>query len=321
MNGPSLIGSKQSKVESNDLRRVASTWKRAAKRPRPGVWARGATLCLLLLLSLVPAGGGTAASEDLLRVTCRGQFQLSVTEPALECSESGMLTDPEGGLLSAFSAATAELGSARLGAGAAGGAIRHVGYNGREASALMLQSFRITGDWRGTMPLTVTLELQYGFGGYGEGRMKVALRSSLDGTIRREHYAGFRMRHTELGGALLADDNSRGDHSLPQPGRYPSRSSVTLGVVQQVPRERPDIVVRADLYVLATPSLGSFDTSTSALVTAQAALSLSAPCAVIAHSKRGTLAVAESAQDIEAGEAGADWRCGPAAVEPTVSVP
>ena len=284
--------------------------------------ARGATLCLLLLLSLVPAGFAPAvAAEDLLRVTCRGQFQLSVTEPALECSESDMLTDAEGGLLSAFSAATAELGSARLGAGAAGGAIRGVGYNGREASALMLQSFRIDGDWQGAMPLTVTLKLQYGFGGYGEGRMKVALRSSLDGTIRREHHAGFRMRHTELGGALLADDNSRGDHSLPQPGRYPSRSSVSLGVVQRVPSERPDIVVRADLYVLATPSLGSFDTSTSALVTAQAALTLSAPCPVSAHSQYGVLAVAESAQDIEAGEAGANWRCGPAAGNRPVSVP
>ena len=286
------------------------------KRPRPGVWARGATLCLLPLLSLVPAGGGTAAAEDLLRVTCRGQFQLSVTEPALECSESDMLTDPEGGLLSAFSAAKAELASARLGAGAAGGAIRGVGYNGREASALMLQSFRIDGDWQGAMPLTVTLELQYGFGGYGEARMKVALWSSLDATIRREHHAGFRMRHTELGGALLADDNSRGDHSLPQPGRYPSRSSVTLGVVQQVPRERPDIVVRADLYVLATPSLGSFDTSTSALVTAQAALSLSAPCPAIAHSQHGVLAVAESGDAVTDPRGGKDWRCGPEAIPP-----
>ena len=260
-------------------------------------------------------------AEDLLRVTCRGLFQLSVTEPALECSESDVLTDPDGGLLSAFSAAEADLGGARLGAGAAGGAIRDVGYIGREASALMLQDFRIEGDWQGAIPLTITLELRYGFGGYGEGRMRAALWSSLDGSVRRENYAGFRMRHTGFGGALLSDDNSRGNHSLPQSGSYPSRSDLRLRVVQYVPRERPDIVVRADLYMLATPSLGSLDTTTSALATAQAELVMSAPCRVSAHSQYGVLAVAESGHGANEPGGETDWRCGKAAIDPPVSVP
>ena len=303
MNRPALISSKQSKVgghpavgegaspvdsrfrgnddkwfpsfprkrESTKNKRSGggpSKRRRDANGPRPGVYARAATLRLMLLLALVSAGVGPAAAEDLLRVTCRGLFQLSVTEPALECSESDVLTDPEGGLLSAFSAAEADLARARLGAGAAGGAIRDVGYIGREASALLLQEFRIEGDWQGVMPLTITLELRYGFGGYGEGRMRAALWSSLDGSVRRENYAGLRMRHTGFGGALLSDDNSRGNHSLPQPGPYPSRSDLRVRVVQHVARERPDIVVRADLYMLATPSLGSLDTTTSALATA-----------------------------------------------------
>ena len=275
----------------------------------PRAVVRSAALCLLPCALLALSGSGPAVAEDLLRVTCRGQFRLSVTEPALECSESDMLTDAQGGLLSAFSAASAELASARLGAGAAGGAIRHVGYNGREASALMLQTFRIAGDWQGNLPLTVTLDLQYGFGGFGEARMKTALRSSLEGAIRREHLAGLHMRHTALGGALLADDNSRGAYSLPPPGRHPSRSRLSLSVVQQVPRERPGIVVRADLNALATPSLGSLDTTTSALVTVQAEIALSAPCPVSAHSLHGVLAVAESARKDGAREDGADWRC------------
>ena len=249
-------------------------------------------------------------AEDLLRVTCRGLFQLSVTEPALECSESDVLTDPEGGMLSAFSAAEADLAGARLGAGAAGGAIREVGYIGREASALMLQDFRIEGDWQGAMPLTVTLELRYGFGGYGEGRLRAALWSSLDGAIRRENHAGFRMRHTGFGGALLSDDNSRGNHSLPQPGPYPSRSDLRLRVVQHVPRERPNIVIRADLNTLATPSLGSLDTTTSALATAQAELVLSAPCPVSARSQYSVLAVAELRHDADEPGDDANWRCG-----------
>ena len=277
---------------------------------------RSAALNLIPFVLLALAGVGPAAAEDLLRVTCRGLFQLSVTEPALECAESDVLTDPEGGMLSAFSAAEADLGGARLAAGAAGGAIRDVGYIGREASALMLQDFRIGGDWQGAMPLTITLELRYGFGGYGEGRMRAALWSSLDGAVRRENYAGIRIRHTGFGGALLSDDNSRGNHSLPQPGPYPSRSDLRLRVVQHVPRERPDIVVRADLYMLATPSLGSLDTTTSALATAQAELVLSAPCPASAHSQYGVLAIAEPTQNTEVQRDDTDWRCGP-----TVPVP
>ena len=279
--------------------------------------AFGSTLFALLAL----AGGEVVVAEDLLRVTCRGQFQLSVTERALECSESDVLTDPDGGMLSAFSAAEADLAGARLGAGAAGGAIRDVGYIGREASALMLQGFRIEGDWQGAMPLTITLELRYGFGGYGEGRIRAALWSSLDGTVRRENRAGFRMRHTGFGGAQLSDDNSRGNHSLPQPGPYPSRSDLRLRVVQHVPRERPDVVVRADLYTLATPSLGSLDATTSALATAQVELVMSAPCPVSAHSQYGVLTVTEIVPDYDAQSAGANWRCAPAAIDPPVSVP
>ena len=274
---------------------------------------RGADLHLLLLIALLPAGPGLLAADDLLRVTCRGLFQLSVTEPLLECSESDMLTDPQGGLLSAFSAAEAELSNARLGAGASGGAIRDVGYIGREASALMLQHYRIVGEWQGAMPLTVALEIQYGFGGYGEGRMKAALRSSLGGTFRQGHYSGFRMRHTELGGAVLADDDSSGDYSLPQPGLYPSRSALSLSVVQRVPSEQPNVLVRADLNVLATPSLGNLDVSTSALVTARATLSLSAPCKVSAQSRNGVMTVSESVRKVDARGTETQWHCGPAA--------
>ena len=288
---------------------------RDPKGHRPGPGARSAALNLTLSALLALAGGRPVVAEDLLRVTCRGLFQLSVTEPALECSESDVLTDDDGGLMSAFSAAEAELPKARLGAGAAGGAIREVGYIGREASALMLQGFRIEGDWQGTMPLTITLELRYGFGGYGEGRMRAALWSSLDGAVRRENYAGFRMRHTGFGSALLSDDNSRGNHSLPQPGPYPSRSALTLRVVQPVPREQPNVVIRADLNTLATPSLGSLDTTTSALATAQAELTFSAPCAVSAHSQYGVLAVSQSTRTIDSPEAGTDWHCGSAGSE------
>ena len=218
------------------------TRRGGSKRRCFGRCPRRAALSALVLVASATLGiRQAAAGEDLLRVTCRGLFQLSVTEPALQCSESDMLTDPQGGLMSAFSAAEAALSDPRIGVGAAGGAIRDVGYIGREATALMLQSVRIIGEWQGRMPLTVTLEIQYGFGGFGEGRMRAALRSSLDGAIRGENLSGFRMRHTELGAAMLIDDNSSGDYTLPQPGPYPSRSTLSLSVVQAVPSEEPGV--------------------------------------------------------------------------------
>ena len=286
------------------------TRRGGAKRPCFGWRPRRATLSAVLLVSTSALGIGQAeAGEDLLRVTCRGLFQLSVTEPALECSESDMLTDPQGGLMSAFSAAEAALSDPRIGVGAAGGGIRDVGYIGREATALMLQSLRITGEWQGRMPLTVTLEIRYGFGGYGEGRMKAALRSSLDGTIRRENLSGFRMRHTELGGAMLTDDASSGDYTLPQPGPYPSRSTLSLSVVQAVPSERPGVRIRADLQALATPSLGSLDVSTSALVRARARILLSAPCPVGARSRNGEIAVSLTPWNVDDEGTETEWRC------------
>ena len=286
------------------------TRRDGAKRPCFGRLPRRATLSAVLLVASATLGMRQAtAGEDLLRVTCRGLFQLSVTEPALECAESDMLTDPQGGLMSAFSAAEATLSDPRVGVGAAGGGIRNVGYIGREATALMLQSVRIIGEWKGRMPLTVTLEIQYGFGGYGEARMKAALRSSLDGTIRRENLSGFRMRHTELGGATLTDDDSSGDYTVPQPGPYPSRSTLSLSVVQPVPSGQPAVRIRADLQALATPSLGSIDVSTSALVRARARILLSAPCPVGARSRNGEIAVSLTPWNVDDEGTETEWRC------------
>ena len=261
------------------------------------------------LLALVVAAG--AAAEDLLRVTCRGQFRLSVTEPAIECSESGMHGDPQGGMMSAFSAATANHVGAELEAGAAGGAIRHVGYFGREASALFLQRIWLGGEWQGAMPLTLTLDLEYGFGGHGEGRLHATLRSSEEGSGQGRNRAGLRMRHTEFGATRLREEGSTGNYALPEPGAYPSRSLLSLSVVHPVRRERPWVAVRADLLAFATPSLGQLEVSVSALATARATLSLSAPCAVRARSGNGVLPVARSGP-----EAGTGWRCGPAPPAP-----
>ena len=267
-------------------------------------WCAGALIC------------STATPEDsLVRVTCRGVFRLSVTEPALQCGEDDMLTDPDGGLMSAFSAATVDLASAELKAGAAGGAIRDVGYIGREASSLMLETWWLDGDWQGPMPVTISLRIRYGFGGYGEGRLVVHLRSSTTGSPRGDNHAGVRMSHTELGGAALIEDTTAGNYALPQPGTYPASSSLDLSVIQLIEPHDAVVEVRADLYVFAFPSLTTFDSTISALVNAEAELGLSAPCPVEVRTTTGARVAKVVPQPSDD-----SWRCG-SAPEPVASVP
>lgn len=255
-----------------------------------------------LMVLASPAG---LAEESLFRVTCAGMFKLSVTEASGQCAEDDMLTDPAGGLMSAFSAAIADLPGARLIAGAAGGAIRNVGYIGREASSLMLQNYRLEGDWRGTLPITIRTRIRYGFSGNGRSRAVVTLRSSTTGNARGSNRAGVRLTHTEFGGAILEPLDATGNYGQPGEGSYPSRSSIELSVYEQVPSTDVNLAVRVDLFVYALPSLTSFDTSVSSVANFELHVELEAPCPVTAYARDGQL----DATVIPA-PASDDWQCG-----------
>ena len=267
-------------------------------------WNALLAFCLLAWFTALP-GTAVAGEDDLLRVTCRGMFKLSVTETTGECAEDDMLTDPAGGLMSAFSAAIADLGAAELRAGAAGGAIRGVGYIGREASALILQTYYVEGDWRGDLPVVIRARVRYGFGGNGQASALVALRSSTIGDPRGSNRANIRVRHSEFGGAVIEAIDPAGNYALPGEGSYPSRSSIDLSVYEHLPESGTGIEVRVDLFVYATPGLTSFDTSVSAVANVEVVLELEAPCPVTARSRDGELEVKLSTEPASSD----DWQC------------
>ena len=227
---------------------------------------------------LVLAGTLTAATAGVYRVTCKGIFKLSSSATGDSCAESGKLDDTDGRFLPSFSEAHADLGRGVLSATAGGGAIRDVGYGGREATSVIIERFRLNGSWTGTMPVEITMKLRYRFEGDGESRLGVLLRSSSARAVRGEHQAGMWMRYTGLGGAVVLAENTRGRFEQPADGSIASRTTIELRVIQQIDAATPDLEVRADLTAYAMPNLGIFEESLTSLVDARGEIELTAPC-------------------------------------------
>ena len=227
---------------------------------------------------LLLAGTLTAAAAGVYRVTCKGIFKLSSTTTSDSCAESGKLDDTDGRFLPSFSEAHADLERGVLSATAGGGAIRGIGYGGREATSVIIERFRLNGSWTGAMPVEITMKLRYRFEGDGESRLGVLLRSSSARAVRGEHQAAMWMRYTGLGGAVVIADNTRGRFEQPADGGIASRTTIELRVIQQIDAVTPDVEIRADLAAYAMPNLGMFEESLTSLVDARGEIELAAPC-------------------------------------------
>ena len=218
------------------------------------------------------------AHAGLYRVTCKGIFKLSSSTTGDSCAESGKLDDANGRFLPSFSEAHADLGRGVLTATAGGGAIRGVGYDGREATSVIIERFRLSGSWTGTMPVEITMKLRYRFGGDGESRLGALLRSSTSGAVRGEHQASVRIYYTGLGGAVVLAETTRGRFEQPAEGSIESRTEIELKVIQGIDAVAPNLEVRADLIAYALPNLGLFEESLTSLIAAHGEIELSAPC-------------------------------------------
>ena len=227
---------------------------------------------LTLALAVAPADAG------LYRVTCKGIHKLSSTATVDSCAESGMLDDAEGRFLPSLSEAHADLGRGVLVATAGGGAIRDVGYDGREATSIIIEKFRLNGSWTGKMPVEITMRLRYRFEGDGESRLGVLLRSSTARAIRGEHQAAMWMRYTGLGGAVVLAGRTRGRFEQPADGSIANRTTIELKVMQTIDAATPQLEIRADLAAYAMPNLGLFEESLTSLVQARGEIELTAPC-------------------------------------------
>ena len=229
-----------------------------------------------ILLTGILAAPATEAG--LYRVTCKGIHKLSSDPAGDSCAESGMLDDGQGRFLPSLSEAHADLGRGILAATAGGGAIRDVGYDGREATSVIIERFRLNGSWTGKMPVEITMKLRYRFEGDGESRLGALLRSSASNAVQGEHQAAMWMRYTGLGGAVVLAGSTRGRFEQPADGGIADRTTIELKVIQSIDATAPDIEIRADLTAYAMPNLGLFEESLTSLVDAHGEIELAAPC-------------------------------------------
>ncbi len=281
-------------------RRAAPAASSPGRRPLRAFAAPAA----LLLAAMLAA---TTAEAGLYRVTCKGIHKLSSDASGDSCVESGMLDDARGRFLPSISEAVADLGRGVLAATAGGGAIRGVGYGGREATSVIIERFRLDGSWTGAMPVEITMKLRYRFDGDGESRLGVLLRSSIPRELRAMHQAAMWMHYTGLGGAVVIEGRTGGRFEQPADGGIANDTTIEIKVIQRVEAAAPDLEIRADLTAYAMPNLGSFEESLTSLVRAHGEIGLTAPCPFRIEAPSHTIAWNARTASRESGASG--FRC------------
>lgn len=233
--------------------------------------ARLMPLLSALLLAALPA----AAEAAQVRVTCRGVQQLSTTERAVSCHETDAFTDRDGRILFGHTAAAADLANGTLTASASGGSIRDIGYNGGEATALLKDEIPVPGEWRGSIPVTVTMRIAYRFAGFGESRIHASLSATSAPGPSARHRALIRLSHRGFDQVSLRSVAGDGSYAVPADGAYPSRAVLTMSVTEMVAASSPRVTVRARLDGYALPNLDSVNPSADSLVDAEARITVS----------------------------------------------
>lgn len=217
------------------------------------------------------------ADAAFVRANCRGIQELSMTAGEVSCQESSVLNDDDGHLMLGHTRASASLARGLLLTGAAGGQIRDVGSNGGEAGALLMDRLTISGDWDGSIAVTVRLCMAYKFAGFGESRIHATLRTSSGQNDRGGNRARMRLSHRGFGAAALADFGSRGEFEIPEHGIHPLQSRLVLSVTEKIHRNIPEMNLRADIAVFALPNLDALEPVLSSFARVVAWISVSLP--------------------------------------------
>lgn len=244
-------------------------------KPSPSVW--------LLVLCALPA----LAEGAFVRANCRGIQKFSTTEHTVSCQESNVLADDADNLMLGHTRAKASLPRGMLSTSAAGGQIRDVGANGGEAGALLKDRLILRGEWEGNVAVGVRLCVAYRFAGFGESRIHAMLRTSTANEATGENRARVRLRHRGFAGTALADFESRGRFAIPAEGPRPPQSTIALRVTEEVPRDSPEINVRADITSFALPNLEPLEPVLSSFGEAIAWIVVTVPEAIELSSESG----------------------------------
>lgn len=238
---------------------------------------------LLLLCAL-----STLAEAAFVRANCRGIQEFSITDSGVSCQESSVLDDDDGHLILGHTRATASLPRGLLLSSAAGGQIRDLGSNGGEAGALLMDRLTISGDWVGSIPVTVRLCVDYKFAGFGESRVHATLRTSPANGVAGGSQARIRLFHRGFGGAVLADFNSRGEFEIPAEGARAPQSVLVLSVTENIHHSSPELNLRADIAAFALPNLEALEPVLSSFSQVVAWVVVSLPERLAFSSESGT---------------------------------
>ena len=273
----------------------------------------GVTTCKSLAIAGLLAALACApleATEYLLRVTCKGNYQMSSEHQKLQCAEADSFVDADGTLQTPSSTASANLRTQHLVAEVAGSSIRHVSYQGRTASALIADALTLSGSWTGKLPVTFDLRIDYRFDGFGESQLLAALRSSRTLPPYKRKLAAIQLRNTGLGGTRLFVDGNEGNVVVPQSGYYPVAATIDVSITELLEASATIVRLRTDLTAHSLPNLSNLDPTISSILVSRARLLLSAPCLVEVATSSGTLPI-KLVVSTAAPKPEESWSCGP----------
>ncbi|MDH3693490.1 MAG: hypothetical protein OER96_02835 [Gammaproteobacteria bacterium] len=212
-----------------------------------------------------------------VHVTCHGHPEFSSSVGTMSCSQLDLLEDGSGYFISVVSEAKANRELGRLSVISGGGSIRNVGFDGGESKAYLRRTFTIDGEWRGWLPVTVTIDLNYLFIGDGESQLHANLWTYGSNGLVSENHFRLLMYYDGFEHTYLVHSRNEGAINIPNEGAYGDHAAFTLSATQLVHHSSPTLDVRVDLLGWSSPTLGRLGSKISASVEADARIDISIP--------------------------------------------
>ncbi|MDH3467652.1 MAG: hypothetical protein OES26_17385 [Gammaproteobacteria bacterium] len=238
-------------------------------------------------VAVAPAAPTPKIDSQYVRANCTGVFKYSTTQHHVQCAIENVLEDADGTLIPGYSSAFADRRRGRLRAAAAGASVDDANYNGHQAAALFKDTLRISGDWSGPIPVTVSMWVHYRFEGIGDAQLWAQLSATETPRLTVRNRARIELRHGGTNRVQLTNAHSQGNFSAPENGPYEPQSLLILRVTQMVDARRPEIDIRSHLQSFALPNSRPMRPVVSALIRAEGRLVVTAPSMIRIESESG----------------------------------
>lgn len=212
-----------------------------------------------------------------VHVTCHGYPEFSSSVGTMSCSQLNLLEDGRGFFISVVSEAEANRETGRLSVISGGGSIRNVGFDGGESKAYLRRTFEIDSEWRGWLPVTVTVDLNYLFIGDGESQLVASLWTYETNEMKVDNQMSILLRYDGFAHTYLIHSRNEGTINIPPEGAYGDHERLTLSATKLIHHSTPTVDVRVDILGWSSPMLGSLGSKVSALVEADARIQISVP--------------------------------------------